>query len=95
MCAVPSWFITFALRGHYDVIINVDNTEEEKRETLSTSPGLGLLGPLLVVVLNTSPCLGEEDTCPIVIEKLSMLLEPSRKGVAQKAVQVMVPNLQE
>ena len=47
MSAVQSWFITFALRGHYDEIINVDNTEEEKRETLSTSPGLGLLGPLL------------------------------------------------
>ena len=45
---IQSWFITFALRGHYDEIINVDNTEEEKRETLSTSPGLGLLGPLLV-----------------------------------------------
>ena len=47
MSAVQSWFITFVLSGHYDEIINVDNTEEEKRENLSTSPGLGLLGPLL------------------------------------------------
>ena len=46
MSAVQSWFIKFALRGHYDEIINVDNTEE-KRETLSASPGQGLLGPLL------------------------------------------------